>query len=198
MMTNATPFKYQCQHCQEHLECPAEAAGLAVECPHCGQSTELPCRAQPPRSRAAAKMAVAASLLLVALIVAGTFWSKHHAAQTARLLQETQAAEQIAIEAEARTKDPLAQAGWKVSAIRLETTPGSAIIHANGTLTNETDRQRFGVRVKLGLFDTTEQRIGGANDYQPTLEPRGQWSFSALVVGARAVTAKVAAVEESP
>ena len=85
-----------------------------------------------------------------------------------------------------------------MSAIRLETSPGSTIIHATGTLANETDRHRYGVRVKLEVFDEAEKQIGRANDYQPNLEPHGRWQFSALVVGARAVTAKVAAVEESP
>ncbi len=200
-MTDASHFKCECQHCHGHLECPVEAAGQVIECPHCGQSTELPGLAQPPKSSGTAKRIIFVSFV-IALIVALVIWSTQHAAQTARLRQEAEAAAQLAAQraadAEARAKDPLAQAGWKISPIALEKTPGSTIIHATGTLINETDRRRFGVQIKLDLFNVVDQKIGGANDYQAALEPHSRWQFSALVVDAQAVTAKVAAVEESP
>ena len=63
---------------------------------------------------------------------------------------------------------------------------------------NETDRRRFGVKIQLDIFDTENQKIGGANDYQSTMEPHSQWKFSALVVHSKAISAKVAAVAESP
>ena len=200
-MTRPSHFKCECHHCHGHLECPAEAAGQVIECPHCGKPTELPGLAQPPKSSGAAKKIIVVSVV-IALVVTVAIWSTRHAAQTARLRREAEAAAQLAAqqaaEAEARAKDPLAQAGWKVSPIALEKRPGSTIIHATGTLINETDRRRFGVRIKLDLFNVVEQKIGGANDYQAALEPHSRWQFSALVVDAQAVTAKVAAIEESP
>lgn len=201
-MTSPTHFKCECQHCHGHLECPAEAAGLAIDCPHCGKPTELPSLLPPPQSSGAAKKIIIACVVFVALVVAGALWLTQPAKQTARRRRISEAAAQLAAEqageAEARAKDPFAQAGWKVSAIHLERNPGSTIIHATGTLANETDRQRFGVKIKLDLFNAVEQKIGGANDYQAAIEPHGQWQFSALVVDAQAATAKVAAVEESP
>lgn len=203
-MTRPSHFKCECHHCHGHLECPAEAAGQVIACPHCGKPTELPDILQPPKSAGAAKKLIVASVVLIALVVSSaiailankiTERNEHIRrvyAEAAKL-----AARQAA-EAEARAKDPLAQAGWKVSPIALEKRPGSTIIHATGTLINETDRRRFGVRIKLDLFNVVEQKIGGANDYQAALEPHGRWQFSALVVDAQAVTAKVAAVEESP
>ena len=94
--------------------------------------------------------------------------------------------------------NPLAQTGWRVSKILLEQTSGSTIVHAVGKLTNETDRNRFGVKIQLELFDAANQKAGNATDYQASIEPHGQWKFSALVVNSKAVSAKVAAVEESP
>ena len=201
-MTSPSHFKCECQHCHDHLECPVEASGLVIECPHCGKPTELPGLVQPPKSSGLAKKKIAASVVLIALVVAGVIWSSRHAEQTAQLRKEAEAAVQLAAqqaaEAEAKAKDPFAQAGWKISAIQLEKMPGSTIIHAAGKLTNETDRRRFGVKIKFDLFNVVEQKIGGANDYQAAIEPRGQWQFSALVVDSQAVTAKVAAIEESP
>ncbi len=200
-MTRPSHFKCECHHCHGHLECPAEAAGQVIACPHCGKPTALPGLAQPPKSSGAAKIIIAVSVV-IGLVLAVAVWSTRHTAQTARLRQEAEAAAQLAAqqaaEAEARAKDPFAQAGWKVSAIALEKSPGSTIIHATGTLINETDRRRFGVRIKLDLFNVVEQKIGGANDYQAALEPHSRWQFSALVVNAQTVAAKVAAVEESP
>lgn len=200
-MTRPSHFKCECHHCHGHLECPAEAAGQVIACPHCGKPTELPGLDQLPKSSGAAKKIIVVSVV-IALVVTVAVWSTRYAARIARLRQESEAAAQLAAqqaaEAEARAKDPLAQAGWKVSAIALEKSPGSTIIHATGTLINETDRRRFGVRIKLDLFNVVEQKIGGANDYQAALEPHSRWQFSALVVDAQAVAAKVAAVEESP
>ena len=201
-MTSSSHFKCECRHCHGHLECPVEAAGLVIECPHCGKPTELPGLVQPSKPSGLAKKTIAAGVVLIALVVAGVIWSSRHAEQTAQLRKEAEAAAQLAarqaVEAEVRATDPLAQAGWRVSAIRLERTSGSTIVHAVGKLTNETDRRRFGVRIKFDLFNAVDQKIGGANDYQPAIEAHGQWQFSALVVDAQSVTAKVAAIEESP
>lgn len=201
-MTSSDHFKCECQHCQGHLECPAEAAGQTIECPHCGKTTELSAATRPTPVSGAAKKLLFAGIVLVALILAGMVWANRHAKQTERLRQEAEAAARLAArqtaEAEARARDPLAREGWGISAILLEKKPGSTIIYAVGTLTNETDRRRFGVKLQLDLFDAAEQKIGGAKDYQAAIEPRGRWQFSALVVDARAVTAKVAAIEESP
>jgi len=201
-MVNATHFKCACQHCHGHLECPVEASGQSAECPHCGKTTDLVIPAPPAQNNAPArKIIFLTSFGLILAILIGFVVIKlverhelvrQQAAETARL-----AAEQAA-EAEAKADDPLAQAGWTVANIRIEKTPGSQIIHAVGTLQNKTDRRRFGVKIQLDLFDAADQKIGGATDYQPTIEAQGRWQFSALVVNAKAVTAKVAAVAESP
>ena len=69
-------------------------------------------------------------------------------------------------------------------------------MYAVGTLTNAANRQRFGVKVELDLLDDGGQKVGGAKDYQPVIEPHGEWQFKALVVDSKAKSAKVAAVSE--
>jgi hypothetical protein len=69
-------------------------------------------------------------------------------------------------------------------------------VYAVGTISNATNRQRFGVKVELDLFDEAGRKVGSAKDYQAVLEPRGRWQFKALVVDSKARTAKVAAISE--
>src|SRR5437588_12283327 len=40
--------KCSCDHCENHIAFPLEAAGAKVNCPHCGQITELNLLAAPP------------------------------------------------------------------------------------------------------------------------------------------------------
>ena len=202
MMTGSTHFKCECQHCHEHLECPREACGLTSDCPHCGQPTELnPINPQQKISSPARKIIFSSIALLIALVVGLAGFAQNEkrkeqlrveAAETTRL------AVLQAAEAEIKANDPLARAGWSAASISMEKATGSTIIHVLGKLRNETDRRRFGVKVLLELFDAAGQKIGTASDYQPAVEPHAQWQFSALVVNAKAVTAKVAAVEEAP
>ena len=201
-MTGTTHFKCECQHCGGHLECPAESAGLTTDCPHCGKPTEL--IAPPPlrKPSAPAKKILFTGIALLIAIVATSMVVAKSARRKEQLRAEAAEAARLdaqqAAEAEARASDPLVQAGWSLIKVRIEKMPDSKIIHAAGTLQNETDHRRFGVKIHLDLFDATDQKIGTATDYQPSIEPHARWQFSALVVNAKTVSAKVAAVEESP
>ena len=201
-MTSPTHFKCECQHCHGHLECPLEAAGLTNDCPHCGKPTELiavgPERKSSTKSLNIILISVA---LLIPLITIPVFVVQNSQRKKRIRLEAAEAARitaQQSAEAEARANDPLLQSGWSITAIQMEKTTGSTVIHAVGTLQNKTDRRRFGVKVHLDLFDSAAQKIGAATDYQASIEPHARWQFSALVVNGQAVTAKVAAVEESP
>jgi hypothetical protein len=65
-----------------------------------------------------------------------------------------------------------------------------------GTVRNDSDHQRFGVRLELDVFDGAGKRIGPAKDYVPVIEPHKEWRFRALVPFARTVSAKVAKITE--
>src|SRR5262249_23818117 len=92
--------------------------------------------------------------------------------------------------------DPIARAGFDVSLIAIEKTQGSSLIYATGTLSNPSERQRFGVKLQFDLFDDGGQKVGTAKDYQSVIEPKGEWKFRALVVTSKATSAKVASITE--
>jgi hypothetical protein len=73
---------------------------------------------------------------------------------------------------------------------------GSRLVYVTGVLKNESDHQRFGVRVELDLLDATTNKVGTATDYRQMLEPRATWQFRALVTDRRTVGARLAGVKE--
>lgn len=89
-----------------------------------------------------------------------------------------------------------AQAGFRVSSIKLQKADRGSVVYAIGNVKNETDRKRFGVKVELDLLDNTGRKIGEARDYQQVLEPQAIWQFRALVTESKATSAKLAAVKE--
>ena len=84
----------------------------------------------------------------------------------------------------------------KAGAITLEKAKGTGLIYAIGTLRSASEHQRFGVKIELDLLDAKGEKIGVAKDYRSTLEPRQEWRFRALVLDNRAVSARVASLEE--
>jgi len=197
---NKTKFlKGACQQCGGRLEFPAEMAGLAAPCPHCGQRTDL-LLAPPPETPALPRKTLvwtSVAVLLLVLGLAGAMVALKRAEGWA-LRHKKPAAAQTNSSA-ATPVGELAgvnQNGFAVSGIKFEKTPGSALVYAVGTLKNLTNRQRFGVKVELDLFDAADQKVGTAKDYQRVLEAGADWQFKALVVETKAVSAKVAAINE--
>lgn len=197
-MTKPDSFKCACGHCGGHIEFPAGAAGQTVPCPHCGKPALL---AEPASS--AAKASVRPMVLVVALLVAlaagvaGFIWLKKPAADS------TPAAEPDKTMATA-TNPPVAVAPpdeavtnrFAVSAIKLESTPGSSLVYVTGLVRNMDERQRYGVKVVLQLFDTNEAPVGLATDYDQIVETNGEWHFKALVMSSKAMSAQLSTVVE--
>lgn len=73
---------------------------------------------------------------------------------------------------------------------------GSRLVYVTGVLKNDSDHQRFGVRVELDLLDAATNKVGTATDYRQMLEPRATWQFRALVTDRRATATKLAGVKE--
>ncbi|NBR87161.1 MAG: hypothetical protein EBS84_10410 [Proteobacteria bacterium] len=73
---------------------------------------------------------------------------------------------------------------------------GSRLVYVTGVLKNDSDHQRFGVRVELDLFDAAGNKVGTATDYRQSLEPRATWQFRGIVTDRRATAAKFAGVKE--
>ena len=67
---------------------------------------------------------------------------------------------------------PVVQAGFRVSPVTIEKTKGTSLIHAVGTLTNVSERQRFGVQIH---FDLDHQGTAGGFTFEV------RWAGTALV-----------------
>jgi hypothetical protein len=83
-----------------------------------------------------------------------------------------------------------------VSRVTLDKPKGSRLVYAMGVVKNASDRQRFGVKVELDLFDKSDAKIGTASDYQQVMEPKSEWRFRALVVDSKAASVKLAGIKE--
>lgn len=188
----------ECQHCGGRFEFPAEAAGLTGECPHCGKQTEcllasLPDEESPAQARAIIYTAVAVVILVGGLI--GAFVALRRAQrQFGRpLTVQTRHGGDNA----PKPADPFAQMNFRVGAVTLEPTPGTKLVHAVGSLVNTTNRQRFGVKVELDLFDGAGQWVAKTSDYQGVIEPNAEWTFRAPVLEAKAAFAKIVSIKEA-
>jgi hypothetical protein len=193
-------LKGECQQCAGRIEFPAEAIGMPTQCPHCGKQTELMLAAPPQPSsvpRKAVIYAVIAFVILVGGLAASLIAVKRAQGLVAR--QKGREANPSATANPSGVPTPesmAAQAGFRVSLIKLQKSERGSIVYALGNVRNETDRKRFGVKVELDLLDNAGRKVSEAKDYHPVLEPKESWEFKALVIEPRATTVKLAAVKE--
>jgi hypothetical protein len=87
--------------------------------------------------------------------------------------------------------------GLQSGEIIVEKSGSGRLVYAVGTIHNKSNRQRFGVKVELDLYDDQNARIGSATDYAQVIEPGKDWKFKALVTEPKAVRAKMAAITEN-
>jgi hypothetical protein len=80
--------------------------------------------------------------------------------------------------------------------VKLDKTKGSSLVYAVGAITNDSEYQRFGVRVKVDILNRNGGNAGSAQDYKDVIEPHKIWQFRALVIGGKAASAKVDGVTE--
>ncbi|HSU53637.1 MAG TPA: FxLYD domain-containing protein [Candidatus Dormibacteraeota bacterium] len=195
-------LKGECSQCGGPLGFPADSVGTTSTCPHCGETTEL-MLAQPKEEPAIPRKTVIWTLIGVVILVVGLGGAiaALHLAQKRVARQKEQATPQTSVTPRAvneppSREDPILKAGFRVSPIKIDKAPGTSLIYAVGNITNASARQRFGVKVELDLYDAAGQKVGGAKDYQQSIEPHGVWEFRALVVEGKAASAKVASVKE--
>ena len=167
-----------------------------VECPHCGGQTTLlpgpPADAVTPgNSPVAPKRKI--PVVLGAVVLIGFLAA---AGVTLRWFKQPEAIppvpRQTTPPAPAPEDNDLLQAG----PVTLQKTEGSALIYAMGTIRNNSNRQRFGVKIELDLLDGQDQKIGTAGDYIAILEPHKDWQFRALLTQPKAVKVQVAKIVE--
>lgn len=179
--------------CGGKIEFPATAQGMTVECPHCHAQTELQ-----PLQKAGRNVS---GLFLFAVVGIGIAIGaviflksrKVEPAQNPAPSQQTNAVALPTAEPRPRALEDLKVIG----SVSIEKAKSSRLSYAMGTLKNDSDHQRFGVKVDLELFDSAGNKLPTkASDYVQMLEPRKEWHFRALVLEPKAVSAKVAALQE--
>lgn len=186
----------ECQHCGGQFDFPAEQAGLTGNCPHCCQPTELllatpPDVKSPIRSKAVLFIFIAVMIGVVGLIGAQL------AVKRAKRMVGLEETPVVVAALPPQPTGPFAAQDFQVSPVTLESAPGSNLVYARGAITNTAAQQRFGVKVELDFFDAGGQRLGTASDYTGVIEPAAEWRFRAMVVDAKATSAKIAAIRET-
>lgn len=191
-MSNRNFVKGECRHCAGHLEFPADAAGETIACPHCGQPTELVATVLLNKINGFRRTWLVAAVvgLLLLGVFAALFLLKKRTVPAAAA--NVPAVIQNKLSDGERTND------FAIAAIKLEKTPGNSLVYVTGKIKNLSDHRRFGVKVEFGLFDTNGNPVGKATDYQPVLEPRGDWHCKALVMYSKAGSAKFNSIHEDP
>ncbi len=187
----------ECQHCGGAIEFHAEHTGSTAECPHCGQQTELLLAPPPEESSPLQKKAIVFTVIAI-LILSGGLVAANIALKRAKRLQtQRQQATQVEQAKPAAPADPFVAQGFRVSSVTVEQGQGSSLVYAVGTVTNASNRQRFGVKVELELFAADGSKAGVASDYLKVLEPNAVWKFRALAVDKRTTMARIAAIKEA-
>jgi hypothetical protein len=196
-MSQTKSLRGECQHCGEPLQFAAEAVGLTADCPHCGQPTDLLLAV--PRTEPTVPMkTIIFTVIAILILVGGLIAAMVAVKRLQREAEQRRGAVATADGKRAQVADPFARLGFQVSAVTLEKTPGSSLVHAVGTIRNQTARRLFGLKVELEVLDSGGGKIGTATDYQPALEPQAAWNFKALVLDAKAAGARIVAITESP
>lgn len=188
---NTKNIQGECQHCGGHFEFPAEAAGVVGECPHCGQQTEC-LLATPPEESSPIRGKVTVFAVIAALILVGGWIGIQMALKRAERLAEKKSPPPVAEPA-----NPFAADNFRASTVTLESTSGSKLVHAHGTVVNLANRQRFGVKVELELLDASGKPIGKASDYTGVVEANAEWKFRAPVIATKAASAKIVSIKET-
>lgn len=186
----------ECQHCGGTIEFHAEHVGTTANCPHCEQPTEL-LLAQPPEEGSPLRRKAIVFTLIVAVIVIGGLVGASVALKRAKRLRAEQATVVPKPTEPIVPLDPFTRNGFRVSPVMLGKGQGTSIVYATGSISNMTSQQRFGVKVELEILDAAGMKVGVASDYQKVMEAGAEWSYRALVVEKKAVSAKVVAVTET-
>jgi hypothetical protein len=205
-MSNHDFVKGECRHCAGHLEFPANATGQTVPCPHCGQPTELVAPVLPNKINGSPHIwpGIILVICLLAAGLAGAYLylqkaSRGSDSEASPLPSAPSNTPTVSATAPVVAPEPQAQEttnDFGIMPFKLEKTPGSSLVYVTGAIRNLSDRQRFGVKITFGLFDTNDNAIGSATDYQSVLEPNGEWHFKALVMESKAVSARFDSIVE--
>jgi hypothetical protein len=205
--------KCLCRQCGGHIEFPSQGVGMWIHCPHCGEKTQLvapppipsvtstaPVPRKPKSSRRTLFIVVGiiAGLVIVgvgAVLLIGFKIEQHREARRAVVIHQVPPPSDATPKVEQQPDADLWK-GLKPSGVSIESSPKSRLVYAVGTIKNNTDKQRFGVKVTLDILDKQGEKLGTTTDYTQFIDAHKDWSFKALVAYPKAKTAKVTAISE--
>jgi hypothetical protein len=84
----------------------------------------------------------------------------------------------------------------KASPAELAKAETGNLTYAVGTLRNNSDHVRYGVKVEIDLFDAQDAKIDSTSDYVASIIPGKEWKFRALVLKHNATRAQLVKVTE--
>lgn len=198
-MSRVHYLKCSCQQCGEHIEFPEDGLGMTILCPHCGNQTRLVAEKVPvsPQKKILLTISILAIVCVLATAGAVLYLSKKLTTESPG--SSTTPASTATTESPSPAPLPpgfTVMNDFQVSKVTLKKTEGTSLVYAMGTVKNDTNRQRFGVKVQLDLLDDQDQKIGSTSDYIQVMEPRKEWRFRALLTNPKAASARLVAVEE--
>ncbi|TAL01523.1 MAG: hypothetical protein EPO07_08225 [Verrucomicrobia bacterium] len=185
----------RCQHCGGTIFFPAENTGKLARCTLCGQETEL-ILFVPETAPALPRKAILFTVVAIVILVGGLIAAQLAVKRARRLTGQIEGT--VKPGGAGQPANPFAGAGFAAGDTALEKAGSGSLVYAVGSVTNLTDRRRFGVKVELDLMDRDGKKIGTAKDYRDTLEPRAAWRFKAMVMEARTESARLTSIAESP
>lgn len=186
----------KCRVCGGLIQFAAEDIGKVSKCALCDQETILTL-AVPEQTPAVPVRAIIFTGVTLAILVGGLIAAQIAVKRAKRLVGQSDG--NVAQNPQPNSSPPagpFAMTGFAPGDVTLERSGSSSLVYAVGTVTNLTDRRRFGVKVELDLFDRTGEKIGTTKDYQNTIEPRAEWRFKALVMDGKADSAKLTVIKE--
>ncbi len=191
-VAEATPEKKPGRKCKK---CGAEMSASAKICVQCGAGI---------RKSGPLVWSVAAVVVIAAAVGGWLFFKKRQPETgTPAVLAVPISTNKPTVAAEA-PKEPKSPNDLKVSALAIEKNKStgkdkaktSELLYAMGTVKNESDWQRFGVKVVCDLLDANGVNLGTATDYIQVLEPRKSWTFRALALDKKVATARLKSIKE--
>jgi hypothetical protein len=204
--------KCACQHCGGHIEFPVQGAGQKIACPHCNWETVLSLPHVAPveigGGRGARKRIYLASAIAAVVVAAGVvglyfyLQSLNSTQEVAVPVRPNPSSNDTSVASTAQAPTPRRKPpedpwhGLKAGKVTLVKTGETSLIYATGTLTNDTARQRFGIKVELEVLDAHRKKLGSATDYTEVIEPGKEWKFRALITAKTATAAKLTSVKE--
>ena len=188
--------KTVCASCGGKIEFPTTAQGMKVECPHCHAQTEL--HPMPKTGRSISRLLLFAVVGICVAIGALVFLKSRKPDPTTSPPPSSTPLQTNAVAPAPAATRPKSLDDLKViGKVSIEKAKNGRLSYAMGTLKNDSDHQRFGVKIELELFDASGNKLSNnAKDYVQVLEPRKEWPFRALVLEPKAVTAKVTSIQE--